>query len=107
MLEAIFTNIGLLELAKVVGNVTKLKKPLTGGDKLPDGVDWKQHAITRLIKSSFEGLAFTCLIFCVSQHEKNGREGYNSMEMAQVFSKLRCNVVKPKPFNYDRMVQMT
>ena len=107
MYEAIMTNLGLLELQKVVNHVTALKKPLTGGETLPNSVGWKATAITKLIKSSFNGGAFTCLIFCISQHEKNGREGFNSMEVAQSFSKLKCNVTKPKPFDFDKFVKDT
>ena len=55
---------------------------MTGGDKLSDGLGWKETIISTMLKNSFEGYAFTCFIFCVSQHEKNGREGWNTMELA-------------------------
>jgi len=56
-----------------------LKKPLTGGDKLPDGVGWKEINITRILKSSFNGYAYTGFILCISQCEQNGGETFYTM----------------------------
>ena len=79
-----------------------MKKPLTGGEPIPNTILWKANAIGLLLKSSWNGLAFTCFIFCVSQHEKNGREGFCSMELAQDCAKIRANVTKPKPINIEK-----
>jgi len=46
-----------------------LKKPLTGGDKLPDGTGWKDFNINRILKGSFSGYAFTVFINAASQAE--------------------------------------
>jgi hypothetical protein len=68
MLEAIITNFSLTLLARVVGNIAALKKPLTGGEKIPDSTCYKESAITRILKNSWDGTAFTIFLFCLSQH---------------------------------------
>ena len=105
-MEAIITNMGLLEFAKVVKCVADLKKPMTGGEEISHKVTgWKSIGISRIMKSSWNGLAFTCFIFCLSQHEKNGRECFCSMELAKDCARIRANVVRPKPFNLNKYIK--
>ena len=80
LIQAIGTNFSLTTFNKVLNNVTNLKKPLTGGDKLPDGVGWKEINITRILKSSFNGYAYTGFILCISQCEQNGGETFYTMQ---------------------------
>lgn len=99
LLEAIMTNYSLTVLARVVGNIASLKKPLTGGEVIPNSTQWKEVAITRVLRSSFDGSAFTCFIIAVSQAQRNGGESWCSMQFAERCSKLRAYVTKPKPQN--------
>ena len=66
LIQAMGTNFSLSTFTRVLGNVTNLKKPITGGEKLPDGVGWKEINITRVLKSSFSGYAFSGFILCLS-----------------------------------------
>lgn len=94
------TNFSLSTLARVLGNVGNFKKPITGGEKLPDGCQWKEINITRMIKESFSGYAFTGFVLAVSQHPKNGGETFYTMEFAQLCNKLRANIKRPPPLKY-------
>jgi hypothetical protein len=64
LLEAIFTNISLVTFSQILISLQK-GKTLTGGEKLPNA-DWKGTSITRILKTSLNGLAFSCFIFCIS-----------------------------------------
>jgi hypothetical protein len=63
---AIGTNFSLTTLNRVIGNVGSFKKPITGGEKLPDGCQWKEINVTRLLKTSFCGYAFTAFVLAIS-----------------------------------------
>ena len=92
-------------MARVVGNIAALKKPLTGGEKIPDGTCYKETAFTRILKNSWNGTAFTVFLFCMSMHPRNGGESWCTMEMAERCSKLRANVTRPKPFNLKELIK--
>ena len=64
--EAISTNYSLTVLARVIGKIGELKKPLTGGEKIPDGLSWKEIPLTRTMKSMYDGSAFNVFFFCIS-----------------------------------------
>lgn len=65
-LEAIMINYSLTVFARVIFAVTNLKKPLVHGAKIPDKTCWKETAITRILKTSFNGHAFSSFLFCIS-----------------------------------------
>ena len=92
-------------MARVVGNIAALKRPLTGGEKIPDGTSYKETAFTRILKNSWNGTAFTVFLFCVSMHPRNGGESWCTMEMAERCSKLRANVTRPKPFKLKELIK--
>ena len=92
----------MVEFRKLIGHFASLKKPYGGGQDIPAGIGWKNSAIGLLMKESWNGLAFTCFIFCVSQHERNGREGFCTMELAKECARLRAKVVKPKPIKLEK-----
>lgn len=87
----------LTNFAKVVDAITHLKKPITDGGAIPGNVTWKETIITRTIRESFNGLAFTNFIFCVSQQDYNGGESWCTIKFAQNCSKMKSKVCKPKP----------
>ena len=105
MLEAIVTNYSLTILARVVGNMAALKKPLTGGQKIPESTFYKESAITRILKNSWDGTAFTIFLFCLSQAERNGGESWCTMEFAERCSKLKANVTRPKPYKLKDLMK--
>ena len=65
-LEAAMTNFNLLALQRVITNVINLPKPIKNGKELPASTFWKLVGITRILKSSFNGLAHTAFIYCLS-----------------------------------------
>jgi len=75
-LEAVMINYSLLVFARVIFAVTGLKKPIENGAKIPDKTSWKETAITRILKSSFNGTAFSSFLFCLSQAESNSAESF-------------------------------
>ena len=75
-LEAVMINYSLLVFARVIFAVTGLKKPIENGAKIPDKTSWKETAITRILKSSFNGTAFSSFLFCLSQAESNSGESF-------------------------------
>jgi len=64
--EGVFTNFMLTALARVIGNVSELNKPLTGGETIPSKTFWKEYPMTQTMKSLFDGSAFNAFLFCVS-----------------------------------------
>lgn len=66
LMIAIGTNFSLSTLNRVIVNVAAFKKPVTGGEKLPDGCQWKEINVTRLLKTSWSGYAFTGFVLAVS-----------------------------------------
>ena len=66
LMEAICTNYSLTVFARVMGNVGTMKKTLTGGEPIPAGLCWKETPITRILKNTFNGGAFTSFMFCIS-----------------------------------------
>ena len=44
-LQAIFTNYSIVRFSSILEALGRMK-PLTGGDKLPNGIPWKEVAIT-------------------------------------------------------------
>ena len=64
--EGVMTNWTLYELTRSLNSVIDLKKPLTGGEEIPRGVVWKMFSLSRLLKASYNGAAFTSSIFCIS-----------------------------------------
>ena len=60
------TNFMLTVLARVIKNVSELKKPLTGGEPIPSKTSWKDYPITQTMKSLFDGSAFNVFLFCIS-----------------------------------------
>ena len=94
--EGVATNWSLYELTRSIYSVIDLKKPLTGGEEIPKEALWKRFPISRLLKASYNGSAFTSSIFCISQHPKNGGETFHSVQMGEHFSKLKSNVTRGK-----------
>jgi hypothetical protein len=105
LMIAIGTNFSLSTLARVITNVGNFKKPITGGEKLPDGCQWKEINVTRLLKTSFSGYAFTGFLLACSQHPKNGGETFYTMQFAEICNKMRANVKRPPPFNLNEALK--
>ena len=66
MVELIMINWSLTVFARVMFSVGNLKKPIERGAEVPVKTCWKETAITRMLKTSFNGLAFSSFLFCMS-----------------------------------------
>lgn len=95
--EAIMINYSLTVFARVIFGVTNLKKPIENGAKIPDKTCWKETAITRILKTSFNGQAFSSFLFCISQAESNSGESWSTMNFAEQCSILKTKITRPKP----------
>ena len=93
-------------MGRVIDNVTRLKKLLTGGETIPNNTGWKESPLTQILRSSFDGTAFTVFIFCLSSSNENGGESWCSMEFADRVQKLKSNVQKPMPLLYKLLVEL-
>mmetsp|Transcript_4879 Transcript_4879/g.8360 ORF Transcript_4879/g.8360 Transcript_4879/m.8360 type:complete len:161 (+) Transcript_4879:166-648(+) len=105
-LNMIMTNVSLTTMTRVIHNISLLPKPIKAGDALPAGTQWKETAITRIIKSSFNGLALTAFIINVSQIEDNGSETWCAMNFGQRTSKLKTDVSKPPSTTVKKFIKM-
>ena len=76
-------------------------KPVTGGDGLHKTIEWKGSTITKMMKSCFDGTAFSSFIICISTAEKNSGESHHAMKFGQAAASLKSNVTRPKPVNID------
>jgi kinesin family protein 5 len=82
LIEAITINFSLYLLSRVIDHLAGMKKPLTGGAAIPAGCGYKEQALTRCLSSSWNGGAFTTFLFCVSMHERNQGETFNTLKMS-------------------------
>lgn len=96
-MEGVGSNWSLYVMARVIGNVARLKKPLTGGEVIPNNTSYKEIDITRVMKHNWNGTAFTVFMFCLSMAERNGGESFSTIKFAEECSKLRANVTRPSP----------
>jgi hypothetical protein len=103
--EAIQTNFSLLSLSKVISNISNLKKPLVGGEKVPDGSSYKEMPLTRILKSMFDGSAFSIFVFCLSSHARNGGESFCTMEFADKCNKLKVGIKRVAPKNLENYMK--
>lgn len=101
----IMINMTLTNFAKVVDSVTTLKKPITDGAELPKSIMWKEAFVSRVIKESFNGLAFTNFVFCASQEEYNGGESWCTIKFAQNCAKMKSKVCRPKPLDIAALIK--
>ena len=83
--QAVGANWSLTIFARACYKCGALKKPLTGGEKLPlqIGIDWKETSIAKYLKESMNGLAFSTFIFCLSTHDCNSGESFATMAFAE------------------------
>ena len=95
--EAIMINYSLTVFARVIFGVTNLPKPIMNGGKIPDKTCWKETAITRILKTSFNGQAFSSFLFCISQAESNSGESWSTMNFAEQCSILKTKITRTKP----------
>ena len=79
-----------------------MKKPLVGGEKVPDGSSWKEMPLTRILKSMFDGSAFSIFVFCLSSHSRNAGESHSTMEFADKCTKLKSGVNRLPPKNLEK-----
>ena len=98
-------NMTLTCFAKVVQAVTDLKKPLTNGQDIPRHITWKEVVITRVMKESFNGMAFTQFVFCASQNPKNGGESFATIKFSKNCAKMGTSVVRPKGKNWKTLIK--
>ena len=78
-----------------------MKKPLVGGEKVPDGTSYKEMPLTRILKSMFDGSAYSIFVFCLSKHSRNGGESYSTMEFADKCTKLKTHIKRMPPKNLE------
>ena len=87
--------------AKVISNISHMKKPLIGGEKIPDGTSWKEFPLTRILKSMFDGSAYSTFVFCMSQHPRNGGESYSTMEFSNHCNNMKVGIKRLPPKNLN------
>jgi hypothetical protein len=104
-LEAVMINYSLLVFARVIFAVTGLKKPIENGAKIPDKTSWKETAIMRILKSSFNGTAFSSFLFCLSQAESNSGESFQTMNFAESCSILKTKITRPKSIKIKQNIE--
>ena len=98
-------NYSLTVFARVIFSVTNLKKPIENGGKIPDKTCWKETAITRILKTSFNGQAFNSFLFCISQAESNSGESWSTMNFAEQCSILKTKITRPKAINIKSNIE--
>lgn len=104
--QAWMINFTLSIFARAVLAVGELKKPLTGGEKLPPSCSvWKETGITKTLKDSFNGMAFTSIMICLSGHPANGGESFATLQFADNCKKMRANIVKPKQLSMPALIK--
>jgi len=96
------TNFSLLIFSKIISNISNLKKPLVGGEKIPDGSSYKEIPLSRVLKSMFDGSAFSIFVICISSHPRNGGESFSTMEFADKSKKLKTGVKRLPPKNLEK-----
>lgn len=96
-IEGCMTNVSLLSISKCVNALSLLKKPLTGGEKIPPSIPYKEFLTTKVfMRPMFNGLSYAIFNFCISQHEANSGETWCSMEFANKVKEL-VSVIKQQP----------
>lgn len=65
-LQATYVNFSITTFAKVLNLMAGENKTITGGQDIPKTVSWKESTITKMMKSCFDGTAFSSFIICVS-----------------------------------------
>ena len=102
--ESMWTNFSLTILGRVILSIADLKKPVTPGEDPPMFTNWKFVGITRILKSSFNGMAFTSFILCFSQTPSNSGETYYTMKFGLDPARLDAIVIKPKARSLKSMI---
>jgi len=62
---------------------------------------FRETPITRIIHQSLSGAAFTLFLMCLSQHERNGGETFQSCNYCDRCSKMKVGVKRLPPFKFD------
>ena len=70
-------------------------------------ISWKESTITRMMKSCFDGTAFSSFIICISTAEKNAGESHCAMKFGLAASKLKSRITKPVPKKLAWRLKMT
>mmetsp|Transcript_6854 Transcript_6854/g.11063 ORF Transcript_6854/g.11063 Transcript_6854/m.11063 type:complete len:195 (-) Transcript_6854:22-606(-) len=104
-MEAAMTNYSLYVLQRVISAITLLPKPTRDGKDIPNSTCWKEHAITRILKESFNGRAFTSMIFPLSQAVSNSGESYHTMDFGKGASKLSNFITKPPAKKLSALIE--
>lgn len=93
--QACYINFSITTFTRVLEQMSRMK-PVTGGQDLDKTISWKESTITKMMKSCFDGTAFSSFLVCISTAEKNSGESYHAMKFGHAASKLKSNVTKPK-----------
>jgi hypothetical protein len=56
-------------------------KIVTGGQEIPKSCGWKESTITQMMKSCFDGTAFSSFILCISTSDKNSGESFYTLKL--------------------------
>jgi len=68
-------------------------------------VSWKESTITKMMKSCFDGTAFSSFIICISQSPANSGESHLALKFGESSSKLKTNVTKPTPYKIEAKIK--
>ena len=94
-LQGTYVNNSITTFARVLENISRTKV-VTGGQPLPKDIPWKESTITKIMKSCFDGTAFSSFIICISTADKNSGEAYHSCKFGAAAAGLKSKITKPK-----------
>lgn len=103
--EAILINYSLTVFSRVSLEISKLKKPIVNGGEIPNKTCWKETAVTRILKESYNGLAFSSFLFCLSQAKKNSGESWSTICFAEKCQVLKTKTSRPKMVKVTNLIQ--
>lgn len=104
--QATYINFSITTFTRVLEQMSRMK-PVTGGDGLHKTIEWKGSTITKMMKSCFDGTAFSSFIICISTADKNAGESYHAMKFGHAASKLKSHVTLPKPIDIEKEIMAT
>lgn len=96
--QCVYVNFSITTFTRVLEAMGRMKT-VTGGLDLPKDVPWKESTITKIMKSCFDGTAFSSFILCVSTADKNSGETFHTCKFGQAAAGLKSKVTKPKQIN--------
>ena len=96
--QMVYVNISITTFTRVLETMSRMKT-VTGGQDLPKTCPWKESTITKIMKSCFDGTAFSSFILCLSTADKNSGEAYHTCKFGAAAGGLKSKITLPKQIN--------